>query len=50
MVYKRRLIDHRNDEYEEHVVDPDTGETIYERKEPLSQHTGRGSAKRKHKT
>jgi hypothetical protein len=41
------VIDRRNDWYSEHVVDPKTGETIYECEEPLSAHQGRGSARDK---
>ncbi|MFD1533335.1 hypothetical protein [Pseudonocardia aurantiaca] len=44
-VRKRRLIDRDGDWYEETVVDPSTGETVHETREPLSEHWGHGSAK-----
>jgi hypothetical protein len=40
-----RLIDRDNDNYEERVVDLETGEVLHECKEPLSEHQGHGSAK-----
>ena len=43
---KKRIIDRENDQYEETVIDPCTGEVIYECKEPLSKHRGHGSAKK----
>ena len=45
MVHKERLIDRKNNTYEELVTDRDTGEVIHKVNEPLSQHTGHGSAK-----
>jgi len=44
---KRRHIDRNKDEYFEQVVDPETAEIVHECKEPLSKHTGHGSAKKK---
>ena len=44
---KMRLIDRENDHYYEKVWDPETGEVIHECSEPLSKHTGHGSAKQK---
>jgi hypothetical protein len=46
-VRKARLIDWQNDWYEEVVTDPETGAIIHECSEPLSEHRGHGSAKRK---
>jgi hypothetical protein len=40
-----RLPDRAGDQYEELVVDPETGEVIHSCKEPLSEHRGRGAAK-----
>ena len=44
---KERIVDKDSDEYMEKVADPETGEVIHYCKEPLSQHRGDGSAKRK---
>ena len=41
-----RIIDKAQDLYSKRYVDQETGEIIYECEEPLSQHTGRGSAKK----
>lgn len=38
-------IDRENDWYEETVTNPDTGEVVHHQAEPLSDHTGHGSAK-----
>ena len=46
MIQKERLIDRKSDRYKELVKDLETGEVIHETDEPLSQHTGHGSAKR----
>lgn len=46
IVHKDRLIDRKNDRYKETVVAPDTKEVIHHCDEPLSQHTGHGSAKK----
>jgi len=45
----RRLwrIDRDNDKYQELVVDPETNEVIHRCEEPLSKHSGHGSAKKK---
>ena len=45
MVHKERLIDRKNNRYEELVTDRETGDVIHEVNEPLSQHIGHGSAK-----
>lgn len=45
MVHKERLIDRKNDRYREVVKDTQTSDVIHEVDEPLSQHTGHGSAK-----
>jgi hypothetical protein len=42
----KRTVDREADLYEEEVVDPETGEVIHHQKEPLSRHTGHGSAKK----
>ncbi len=42
-----RVIDREHDSYREIFTDPDTGQTIHKCVEPLSQHTGHGSAKAK---
>lgn len=42
-----RHIDRRNNRYKERIVDPETGDVIREVDEPLSDHRGRGNAKRK---
>ena len=41
-----RIIDHGRDLYSKRYVDQETGEIIYECEERLSDHTGRGSAKK----
>lgn len=45
MVHKVRSIDRDADRYLETVTDPISGEVIHHCEEPLSQHTGHGSAK-----
>jgi len=40
-------IDRRGDAYAEHVFDPRTGVTVHWCVEPLSEHRGHGSAKRR---
>jgi hypothetical protein len=45
MVRINRIIDRRRDLYYERVLDPNTREVLREVEEPLSKHTGRGSAK-----
>jgi hypothetical protein len=46
-VKKDRVIDRLNDSYYERVVNMISGEVIRECREPLSEHRGRGSKKRK---
>lgn len=41
-----RTIDRRDDTYDEVIKDRATGETVHETREPLSKHTGHGSARR----
>ncbi len=41
-----RIIDRAKDWYHELVIDAETGVTVHECQEPLSQHRGHGSAKR----
>ena len=41
----QRVIDRENDLYKERISNPQTGEVIRYREEPLSQHQGHGSAK-----
>ena len=40
-----RVIDRDNDHYIERVTDPTTGQVVHECDEPLSKHTGHGSAR-----
>ena len=42
-----RCIDKDNNHYKEIVVDPETGEIIHQCEEPLSEHRGHGSDKKK---
>ena len=42
-----REIDRENNRYRELIVNPESGETIRECDEPLTEHFGRGSAKSK---
>lgn len=44
---KERIIDRDSDYYKEVVTDPSTGEVIHSTEEPLSEHFGHGSAKKK---
>ncbi|WP_439590210.1 hypothetical protein [Hydrogenophaga sp.] len=44
-VYHERLIDRENNLYHEKITDYQSGETIHEQKEPLTDHVGHGSAK-----
>lgn len=46
-VKRHRTIDRMNDEYHEHVVDVETGETVHESRERLSDHRGHGSARKR---
>lgn len=47
LVHHERLIDRDNDVYHEKVTDYESGNTIHEQKEALSEHIGHGSDKRK---
>jgi NAD-dependent SIR2 family protein deacetylase len=47
---KTRIFDHKNDRYREVVTDPETGEVVHECDEPLSQHRGHGSDKKRSHT
>lgn len=49
-VTKDRIIDHDADSYIEKVVDSDTGLVLRDVAEPLSEHRGHGSARRKTKS
>jgi hypothetical protein len=42
-----RVIDRARDWYRERVIDPRTGEVVHECEEPLSEHKGHGTAKRR---
>lgn len=42
-----RVINRKDDQYKEVISNPRTGEVIHQCEEPLSQHFGHGSAKRK---
>ena len=43
----QRIIDRAKDWYTELVTDPETGKVVHRCEEPLSEHQGHGSAKRK---
>lgn len=45
-MHLERVIDRARDWYRERISDPHTGEVIRDVEEPLSQHRGRGSAKK----
>ena len=45
----RMSIDRKTDSYEKTVINPETDEVLYRKKEALSSHTGRGSAKKRSK-
>ena len=45
----KMTIDRINDSYEKTVINPETDEELYHKKEPLSHHQGRGSAKQRSK-
>ena len=47
---KERIIDKDADCYKEVVTDPSSGEVVHKTEEPLSEHRGHGSAKRKQDT
>jgi hypothetical protein len=40
-----RVVDRRNNRYRETVRDPETGDVVRDVDEPLTEHTGRGSAR-----
>jgi hypothetical protein len=42
-----QIVDRRNNRYRKLVTDPETGEVIRDVDEPLSEHVGRGDARRK---
>ena len=44
--HRSKIENKRADEYVELVTNPETGEVLYECREPLSQHRGHGSAKK----
>jgi predicted nucleic acid-binding Zn-ribbon protein len=44
---KTRVVDRQKDNYQEIVIDPETGKIIHRCDEPLSQHRGHGSDKHK---
>lgn len=46
-VHHERLIDRDNDLYHEKVTEYESGNVIHEQKEPLSEHVGHGSDKKK---
>jgi hypothetical protein len=48
-VRREMTTDRRNNRYTETVTDPDTGEIIHHQKEPLTDHRGHGSVKKKKK-
>jgi uncharacterized Ntn-hydrolase superfamily protein len=45
LMRKERIIDRKNNFYKELVVNTDTGEIVRDVEQPLSDHTGHGSAK-----
>ena len=47
LMYVERLMDKDKDKYVEVVTDPATGEVVHKCCEPLSEHQGHGSAKRR---
>lgn len=47
VVHRARIIDRDNDRYFEKITDYETDEIIHHCDEPLSQHQGHGSAKKK---
>ena len=46
-VSREMTVDRENDRYKELIVHPGTGEVIHHCEEPLSEHRGHGSAKKK---
>ena len=45
--YIERVIDRGNNHYYERIINKETGEVVREVEEPLTEHQGRGSAKKK---
>ena len=43
------VVDRDRDRYKKVVTDPVTGEELYRKEEPLSEHSDRGSAKKKNR-
>jgi len=43
---KERVIDRENDRYFEKITDPETGQVIHHCDEPLTQHSGHGTARK----
>lgn len=46
-VSREMTVDRENDRYKELITHPETGEVIHHCEEPLSEHRGHGSAKKK---
>ena len=44
---REMIVDRENNRYKETITNPDTGEVIHHCEEPLSDHRGHGSAKKK---
>jgi hypothetical protein len=44
---KSRVIDKKNTRYRETITDPQTGEVVFLCDEPLDEHQGHGSAKKR---
>jgi len=44
---KRRVVDWKNNRYQETVTDPQTGEVVHHTDHPLDEHLGHGSAKQR---
>ena len=47
LVHHERLIDRDNNLYHEKVTEYETGNTLHEQTQPLSEHVGHGSAKKR---
>lgn len=45
LVHKDTVVDRENNDYLEHIEDPETGRILHHCHEPLSMHVGHGSAK-----
>jgi hypothetical protein len=50
LMQKERIIDRKNKHYKELAVNTDTGEVVRDIEQPLSEHTGHGSAKHRRQT